>query len=44
MLLSAHNIHFLLELTRNMRQAILEDRFTSFKKEFYQNYYEEGKY
>ena len=42
MLLSNHNIHFLLELTRNMRQAILEDRFTSFKKEFYRNYYEEA--
>jgi queuine tRNA-ribosyltransferase len=30
-----HNLHYYLNLMRQMRQAILEDRFLEFKKEFY---------
>lgn len=37
-LLSIHNVHFLVELTKNIRQAIKEDRFQEFKKEFYEEY------
>lgn len=33
-LLSIHNLHFLLDLCKNMREAILEDRF----EEFYQDW------
>ena len=31
-LATIHNLHFLLDLMRRMRQAILEDRFLDFKK------------
>jgi queuine tRNA-ribosyltransferase len=33
-----HNIHYFLSLARSMRQAIIEDRFESFRKEFYRFY------
>lgn len=33
-----HNLYFLLELMRQMRQAIKEDRFLQFRQEFYQKY------
>lgn len=38
MLLSYHNIHFLLNTMANIRKAIEEDRFLQYKKEFYVNY------
>ncbi len=41
-LLSIHNLHFLLDLTKQIRQAIQEDRFLDFKKEFL-NKYGQGK-
>ncbi len=37
-LVSLHNIYFYLELMRNIREAIREDRFSEFKKEFLSNY------
>ena len=37
-LISIHNIHFLQNLMRNIRQAIKEDRFLEFKEEFYEKY------
>ncbi len=37
-LLSIHNLRFLLRLSENMRQAIMEDRFLEFKKEFEEEY------
>lgn len=33
-LLSLHNVHFLVNLTKKIRQAILEDKFTDLKKEW----------
>ena len=39
MLLSNHNLHFLIKLMQNMRTAIEEDRFLEFKEEFYARYY-----
>lgn len=39
MLLSNHNLHFLINMMAEMRKAIEEDRFTEFKKEFYDKYY-----
>lgn len=38
MLLSEHNLHFLVRLAENIRKAIEEDRFTEYKKEFYDKY------
>ena len=38
-LLSIHNITFLLNLTKNIRRAILEDNLLEFKKDFYDKYY-----
>lgn len=38
MLLSNHNIHFLLKMMENIRSAIEEDRFLEYKKEFYDKY------
>ena len=38
MLLSNHNLHFLVKLMEGMRNAIEEDRFLEFKKEFYSKY------
>ena len=37
-LVSLHNVHFFLELMRWMRQAIEQDRFLEFKKEFLGKY------
>jgi queuine tRNA-ribosyltransferase len=37
-LVSGHNIHFYLEIMRSLRQAIAQDRFTEFKKEFFSRY------
>lgn len=37
-LLSIHNLRFLLKTMENIRQAIREDRFLEYKKEFYKNY------
>ncbi|TKX29083.1 tRNA guanosine(34) transglycosylase Tgt [Campylobacter sp. MIT 12-5580] len=34
-LASLHNLHFYLELVKNAREAILKDKFSEFKKEFY---------
>ena len=38
MLLSNHNIHFLLKMMENIRTAIEEDRFLEYKEEFYSKY------
>jgi queuine tRNA-ribosyltransferase len=35
---SLHNLYFLLRLVRNIRQSILEDRFSEYKKEFFAKY------
>lgn len=37
-LVSYHNLYFLLKFMRNMRQAILEDRFPAFREEFWYHY------
>jgi hypothetical protein len=37
-LATLHNIHFLLELMRNIRVAILEGRFAAFREEFLDAY------
>ena len=37
-LMSIHNIQFLVNLTKNARQAIIEDRFLEYKKEVYEKY------
>lgn len=34
-LATIHNLHYYLNLMKEVRQAILEDRFTAFKEEFY---------
>ena len=43
MLLSRHNLHFLVNTMKNIREAIEQDRFTEYKREFYRKYedYEE---
>lgn len=33
-----HNLHFLINLVKNIKQAIIEDRFLEYKKEFYEKY------
>ena len=38
MLLSNHNLHFLLNMMENIRKSIEEDRFTEYKEEFYEKY------
>lgn len=38
MLISEHNIHFLVNTMAKMRKAIEEDRFLEYKKEFYDKY------
>jgi queuine tRNA-ribosyltransferase len=35
---SLHNIHFFIELTKKAREALMEDRFTEFKEDFYKRY------
>lgn len=37
-LFSTHNLHFLVKMTKNIRKAILEDRFFEYKAEFYSKY------
>lgn len=37
-LLSLHNIHFLMNLTENIREAIKEDRLLEYRDAFYQKY------
>ncbi|MDP2940788.1 MAG: tRNA guanosine(34) transglycosylase Tgt [Candidatus Omnitrophota bacterium] len=37
-LVSLHNVHFFLELMRGMREAIAQDKFVEFKKEFLSRY------
>ncbi|MCH3955356.1 MAG: tRNA guanosine(34) transglycosylase Tgt [Eubacterium sp.] len=44
MLLTEHNLHFLIHLMAGMRKAIEEDRFTEFKREFYEKYYGDAEY
>ncbi|MCQ2552363.1 MAG: tRNA guanosine(34) transglycosylase Tgt [Clostridia bacterium] len=38
MLLSEHNLHFLVRTCEQIREAIEEDRYTEFKKEFFEKY------
>ena len=38
MLMSNHNLHFLVNTMKNIRKAIDEDRFLEYKKEFYADY------
>ena len=38
MLLSEHNLHFLVHLMEQIRKSIEEDRFLEFKKEFYEKF------
>ncbi|MHB8763257.1 MAG: tRNA guanosine(34) transglycosylase Tgt [Deferrisomatales bacterium] len=38
-LASAHNIHFYMQLVARARQAIVENRFLAFKREFYTSYF-----
>ncbi|KGF15243.1 queuine tRNA-ribosyltransferase [Peptostreptococcus sp. MV1] len=38
-LLTIHNLHFLLKLMENVRQAIREDRLLDFKNDFFAKYY-----
>lgn len=37
-LLTIHNLYFLLDLMKNIRSSIEEDRFLEYKKEFYDSY------
>ncbi len=37
-LTTTHNLYFLLNYMRNMRKAILEDRFLAFRQEFWEQY------
>ncbi len=38
MLMTNHNLHFLISTMTNIRKALDEDRFTEYKKEFYDKY------
>ena len=38
MLLSEHNLHFLVHTMKNIRKALEEDRFIEYKREFYSKY------
>ncbi len=38
-LLTIHNLHFLINLMADVRQAIMEDRLLDFRKEFFYRYY-----
>ena len=42
-LLSLHNLYLLQEFMRRMRQAILDDRFTEFRSDFFNHYQMHGK-
>ena len=37
-LTSIHNLRFLIRMMEEIRQAILEDRFLDYRKEFYEKY------
>lgn len=37
-LVSTHNLHFLLNLMKQVRQAIMDDRLLDFRKEFFESY------
>ena len=37
-LITTHNLHFLLDLMKQVRQAIMEDRLLDFRREFFQKY------
>jgi len=37
-LTTIHNLHFLLDFMKKMRQAIIENRFVAFREEFLANY------
>ncbi len=41
-LLTLHNLYYYLQLMDNLRQAIAQDRFAAFRREFYQNRCEGG--
>jgi queuine tRNA-ribosyltransferase len=41
-LLTFHNLYYYLQLMGGMRQAIREDRFAAFRREFYENRHEGG--
>jgi tRNA-guanine family transglycosylase len=41
-LVTMHNIHYQLELMRQVREAILEDRYPAFVKEFFRRYFSDG--
>lgn len=38
-LLTMHNVHWMLDLTRRARTAILEDRYPAFSRQFFQDYF-----
>lgn len=38
MLMTTHNLHFLVNTMKNIRKSIEEDRFLEYKKEFYDSY------
>jgi len=38
-LLTIHNLYFLVNLMKNVRESIEQDRFLEFREEFYKNYY-----
>ena len=42
-LLSIHNIHYLINLTEELRSAIKEDRLLAYREEFIKNYYGNSK-
>ena len=42
-LLSLHNLWFLQEFMRRLRQAIMEERFSAFRSDFWRNYLSRGK-
>ncbi len=42
-LLSIHNLHFLLDFAKKIREAIEQDRFAEFRKEFWDNWEEKDR-
>jgi len=40
-LMSTHNLHFLIHLMKQIRQAIMDDRLMDFRNEFFEKYYGE---
>lgn len=40
-LLTIHNVHWMLDLMRNARKAIMEDAYPTFAKQFFDNYFAE---